>query len=144
MIRTSERPSNKRVPFLCLLTDFTSPICCWRSQAKRQALTLCNLFSSSLQDMSRNVGLLGKPELKKLSKSTCLSTSRRFYPKEEEGLEVWHGVAMLGGPPSRLSASACHQGVKRKDTRNLHGLSWYGGRPPLPEPKKYFRGITLH
>ena len=27
----------------------------------------------------------GKPELKKLSKSTCLSTNLRLFPKDEEG-----------------------------------------------------------
>ena len=48
-----------------------------------------------------------------------------------------------GGLPSRLSVLAI-KGVKRKDTRKLHGLGRQGGPPPLPEPKEYFRGVTLH
>ena len=63
---------------------------------KRQALTLFKILPSSVQDMRRNMGLLCKPKLKKLSKSTGLSTRRRFYLKEEKGVGVWHGVAMMG------------------------------------------------
>ena len=36
----SVRPSKIRVPFLCLVTDWTSAICCWRSRAKRQKFYL--------------------------------------------------------------------------------------------------------
>ena len=64
-IWASERPSNRRVPFLCQFMDWTSPICCWRSRAKRHALTLFRILPSSVLDMRRNLGLLGKPELKK-------------------------------------------------------------------------------
>ena len=55
-------PSIRRVPFFCLFTDWTSPICCWRSRAKRQALPLFNVLYSSIQEFSRNLSLLGKPE----------------------------------------------------------------------------------
>ena len=95
-ICTSVRTSKRRVPFLCLVTDWTSPICCWRLWAKRQALTHFRVLPSSVLDRMRNLSLPGKPELKKLSKSTGLSTNRLFFLEEQEGVGVWREVAMMG------------------------------------------------
>ena len=54
--------------------------------------------------------MLGKPELKKLSKSTGLSTNLLFFPEEEAGVGDLREVAMMGTtPPPGLSASAWHQ-----------------------------------
>ena len=64
VIWASIRPSNRKVPFLCLVTDWTSPIYCWKSRTKWQSLTHFNIIPSLMQDISKNLGLLGKPELK--------------------------------------------------------------------------------
>ena len=56
VIWASVQPSKRRVPFLCLFMEWTSTICCWRLRVKWQALTLFNVLSSSIQDISRNLG----------------------------------------------------------------------------------------
>ena len=61
----------------------------------------------------------GKPELKKLSKSTCLSTNLRLFPKDEEGAGVWDGVAMMGAISSGPSILACRQEGKMKTPENF-------------------------
>ena len=78
--------------------------------------------------MSRNLSLLGKPKLKKLSKSTGLL-------KEEEGVGVWRGVAMMGAPPLDCWYQPAIRGVKRKDTRKLHGLCQKEDILHYPNPK---------
>ena len=87
--------------------------------------------------------MLGKPELKKLSKSTGLSTRRFFFPEEEEGVWDWREVAMKGAPYG-LSLSVCHEWGKSKDTRKLHDLCCKEDLLHYPNPKEYLREVTLH
>ena len=54
-----------RFIFVCLFTDRNSPICLRRSPVERQVLILFNVLPSSVQDISKYLGLLGIPELKK-------------------------------------------------------------------------------